>query len=46
MISFGLGFVLFVVGSAAIALCIVAMPGPRLGGEAGAAASSHGHGTH
>jgi hypothetical protein len=43
--DFGLGVILFLAGSALVALCLVAIPGPAGEGTAHDAAP-HGHGGH
>lgn len=44
--SFLLGLVLFVIGSAVLAFCIAAIPGPHRPEGAGHGAAGHGHGGH
>ncbi len=44
MISFGLGLVFFVLGTAIVGLCIMAIPSP--GNSESAAGPSHGHSAH
>lgn len=42
--SFGVGLIVFILGSIAVAVCLFAIPGPG-GGTAGEA-QDHGHGGH
>lgn len=42
-VSFLLGLILFILGSALVAICLVAIPGP---GGAASVQQSHGHNAH